>query len=67
MSVPSTLFYYYQLAISAPLNTSIKEVMFILVQMKDSNLTIIMYNARKDQFNVYWWGQEKLSKKAQEQ
>lgn len=38
------------------------------MQMEDSNLTIIMYNARKDQFNVYWWwDQGKLSEKAQEQ
>ena len=37
------------------------------MQVQNSNLTIIMYNARKDQTNVYWQGQGKWSQKVQEQ
>lgn len=44
-----------------------KEVMFLLVQMWASNLTIITYSPRKDQSNAYRRGWGKWREKVQEQ
>lgn len=63
MSVPFTLFYYYQLAISAPLNTSIwKSVFFFFLSQQSDKINLITnnYRSKKSCLSLCKWKTQTL-------